>query len=107
MLIAIISDFFRHRFIFAVIPIAVAITGFIILLVEHHNTNVQYLACFLAVMGTYSALPITVCWFNTNRKWSDSLTHYRAYILTHISLVGGHDRRAVGTAWQVGFGNST
>lgn len=85
MIIAVSSDYFRHRFIFTVIPIAVAITGFIILLVEHHNTNVQYAACFLAVMGTYSALPIIVCWFNTN--------------------LGGHDRRAVGTAWQVGFGN--
>lgn len=68
MIIAISSDYFRHRFIFVLIPIAVALTGFIILLVEHHNTNVQYLACFLAAMGTYSALPIIVCWFNTNRE---------------------------------------
>ena len=68
MLVAITSDYFRHRFMFAIIPILVAITGFIILLIEHHNTNVEYAACFLAVMGTYSALPIIVCWFNTNRE---------------------------------------
>ena len=36
-------------------------------------------------MGTYSALPVIVCWFNMN--------------------LGGHHRRAVGTAWQIGFGN--
>jgi len=36
-------------------------------------------------MGTYSALPVIVCWFNLN--------------------LGGHHRRAVGTAWQIGFGN--
>jgi hypothetical protein len=36
-------------------------------------------------MGTYTAMPIIVCWFNMN--------------------LGGHHRRAIGTAWQVGFGN--
>lgn len=30
-------------------------------------------------------MPVIVCWFNTN--------------------LGGHHRRSVGTAWQVGFGN--
>lgn len=36
-------------------------------------------------MGTYSAMPVIVCWFNMN--------------------LGGHHRRSVGSAWQVGFGN--
>ncbi len=36
-------------------------------------------------MGTYTAMPIIVCWFNMN--------------------LGGHHRRAIGTAWQIGFGN--
>ncbi|OBZ68954.1 hypothetical protein A0H81_11047 [Grifola frondosa] len=85
MITATASDYFKHRFTFVMIPIAVALTGFIILLVEHHNTKLQYAALFLAAMGTYSAMPIVVCWFNTN--------------------LGGHHRRAVGTAWQVGFGN--
>lgn len=30
-------------------------------------------------------MPVIVCWFNMN--------------------LGGHHRRAVGTAWQIGFGN--
>jgi hypothetical protein len=30
-------------------------------------------------------MPVIVCWFNMN--------------------LGGHHRRAIGTAWQVGFGN--
>ena len=30
-------------------------------------------------------MPVIVCWFNLN--------------------LGGHHRRAVGTAWQIGFGN--
>jgi hypothetical protein len=36
-------------------------------------------------MGAYTAMPIIVCWFNMN--------------------LGGHHRRSVGSAWQVGFGN--
>ena len=62
-----------------------SIAGFAILLTTHHNDHLEYGALFLVTMGTYSALPVIVCWFNLN--------------------LGGHHRRAVGTAWQVGFGN--
>lgn len=86
MLTAIASDHLRHRFVFVLLPTAVSLTGFLILLIVHDNTKLQYAALFLSAMGTYSAMPIIVCWFNTN--------------------LGGHHRRAVGTAWQVGFGNS-
>ncbi|KAI0647386.1 MFS general substrate transporter [Trametes meyenii] len=85
MLTAVFSDWLRMRFIFVLIPTAISLAGFIILLVVHDNKHLQYGALFLAAMGTYSAMPIIVCWFNTN--------------------LGGHHRRAVGTAWQVGFGN--
>lgn len=66
MLTATISDWTRRRFIFVLIPTAVALAGFIILLVVHDNNHLQYAALFLAAMGTYSAMPIIVCWFNTN-----------------------------------------
>lgn len=59
--------------------------GFAILLAVHTNREVQYAALFLVTMGTYSAMPIIVCWFTMN--------------------LGGHHRRSVGTAWQIGFGN--
>ncbi|KAK2629871.1 hypothetical protein QTJ16_000691 [Diplocarpon rosae] len=85
MLIAFTSDFAKHRFAFTLLPISVAITGFAILISIHNNTNVQYLGLFLVAMGAYSAMPVIVCWFNMN--------------------LGGHHRRAVGSAWQVGFGN--
>ncbi|MCJ1245141.1 hypothetical protein MMC30_002342 [Trapelia coarctata] len=85
MIIAYFSDLIRHRFLFALIPICVSITGFAILLAEHYNHNLEYAALFLVTMGTYSAMPVIVCWFNMN--------------------LGGHHRRAVGTAWQIGFGN--
>jgi len=85
MIIAYLSDKFRNRFIFTLIPIFVAIAGFAILISVHDNIHLQYAALFLVTMGTYSAMPVIVCWFNMN--------------------LGGHHRRAVGTAWQVGFGN--
>jgi MFS family permease len=85
MIVAYFSDKLRHRFAFAVFAILVAIAGFSILIAVHDNTKVQYAALFLVAMGAYTAMPIIVCWFNMN--------------------LGGHHRRSVGSAWQVGFGN--
>ena len=85
MLIATLSDYFRHRIGFAIFSICVSITGFGICMSVHDNTNLQYGALFLVTMGTYTAMPIIVCWYNMN--------------------LGGHHRRAIGSAWQIGFGN--
>jgi len=85
MLLAYVSDKLRHRFALAIFAICISLTGFAILLRVHTNLHAEYAALFLITMGTYSAMPIIVCWFNMN--------------------LGGHHRRAVGTAWQVGFGN--
>lgn len=85
MLVATLSDWARHRFAFAVFCICVCITGFAILITVHDNTKLQYAALFLVTSGAYTAMPIIVCWFNMN--------------------LGGHHRRSVGSAWQVGFGN--
>ncbi|KAF2490958.1 MFS general substrate transporter [Lophium mytilinum] len=85
MIIAYVSDKTRHRFLFAIFPICVCITGFAILLAVHDKKHVQYAALFLVAMGAYAAMPVIVCFFNMN--------------------LGGHHRRAVGSAWQVGFGN--
>ncbi|ROW17831.1 hypothetical protein VPNG_00747 [Cytospora leucostoma] len=85
MLVAFASDRARHRFLFALVPIFISICGFAILLTVHDRVNVEYAALFLVCMGTYSAMPVVACWFNMN--------------------LGGHHRRAIGSAWQVGFGN--
>lgn len=85
MIIPTLSDMTKLRAPFAIFCICVAITGFAILIAVHDNTKLQYAALFLVAMGAYSAMPVIVCWFNMN--------------------LGGHHRRSVGTAWQVGFGN--
>jgi hypothetical protein len=88
MLVAILSDKTRHRFAFTIGPMLIAMAGFGILLNVHGEAhrNVQYAALFLVTMGCYSAMPVIVCWYAMN--------------------LSGHRRRSVGTAWQVGFGNS-
>ncbi|KAF4584158.1 putative transporter [Ophiocordyceps camponoti-floridani] len=85
MVVAYLSDRMRHRFVFALVSILVCITGFGILVGVSHHRDLQYAALFLFAAGAYTAMPIIVCWFNMN--------------------LGGHHRRAVGSAWQVGFGN--
>ncbi|TVY53068.1 putative transporter, partial [Lachnellula suecica] len=85
MIIAFCSDAAKHRFAFTIIPICVSVAGFVIMITVHNNRALEYAGLFLITMGTYSAMPVIVCWFNMN--------------------LGGHHRRAVGTAWQVGFGN--
>jgi MFS family permease len=85
MTIATISDYVAHRFLFAITCIIIAMIGFIVLLVPDMRNSVYYGALFLAAPGAYTAMPIIVCWFNTN--------------------LGGHLKRSVGSAWQVGFGN--
>ncbi|CCC12011.1 hypothetical protein SMACR_02233 [Sordaria macrospora] len=87
MVTAVASDYLRHRFMFAILGIVVAIVGFAVLMTVHDpaHVNAQYGALFLVAMGAYSAMPIIVCWFNMN--------------------LGGHHRKAIGTAWQIAFGN--
>lgn len=84
LFIAFISDKTKHRYAYTVLCSCISIAGFAILL-TNANYAVKYGALFLITSGTYSAMPIIVCWFNMN--------------------LGGHHRRAVGSAWQVGFGN--
>jgi len=123
MLIAFASDRLRHRFLFALLPIAIAIAGFAILLAEHSNHNLEYAALFLVTMGTYSAMPVIVCCKTlpfshpTLFPAANLLSPHRPIFSTYARSLtstppigfnlnlGGHHRRAVGTAWQIGFGN--
>ncbi|PYI10018.1 putative MFS transporter [Aspergillus sclerotiicarbonarius CBS 121057] len=87
MIIAALSDQAKHRFAFTLFPMLVAMAGYGILLNIHGEArrHVQYGALFMVTCGSYSAMPVIVCWFAMN--------------------LGGHRRRSVGTAWQIGFGN--
>jgi len=85
MALAALSDMLQHRYLFILFPMLLSMGGLAMLLAIHDNANAQYAALFLVVAGVFSALPIIICWFNMN--------------------LAGHLRRAVGSGWQVGFGN--
>ncbi|KAI0603277.1 MFS general substrate transporter [Biscogniauxia sp. FL1348] len=85
LITAAFSDWSRHRAAFATVPLVMTLAGFGVLLTVHDNTTVEYAMLFLVTMGSYGVMPILVCWFTMN--------------------LGGHHRRSIGTAWQIGFGN--
>jgi len=84
--VAWISDRLRHRFGFTILGVAIAGIGYIILLCQEHlHTGVKYMACFFIVSGGYIAQPVMWSWLNNN--------------------MGGHYKRSVATAMQIGVGN--
>lgn len=85
MALAFISDKHKHRFAYGMIPAVIGMTGFAILLSHPQSVHLKYASLFLAVSGTYAAMPVFIGWFNMN--------------------LAGHLRRGVGTAFQIGFGN--
>ncbi|KAL5050948.1 hypothetical protein BDW71DRAFT_194064 [Aspergillus fruticulosus] len=87
MLVATLSDYFRHRYVFTMIGMLVGISGYGVLLSLRDTTHhtIQYGALFMITCGCFSASPVFLCWFGMN--------------------LGGHTRRSVGTAFQIGFGN--
>ena len=83
--LAILSDKLQRRSPFVAFSLVLAIAGSAILITTHNNTPLQYGAIFLLAMGTYSSMPILICWFTMN--------------------LSGHWERSVGTGWMIGFGN--
>uniref|UniRef100_A0A093V3W3 Putative transporter C11D3.18C n=1 Tax=Talaromyces marneffei PM1 TaxID=1077442 RepID=A0A093V3W3_TALMA len=83
--VAYFSDKLRHRFLFIIASICITTIGLVILLSIRDKRHVEYGALFLVTSGTFSAMPMVLCWFAMN--------------------LGGHKRRSVGTAYQIGFGN--
>lgn len=87
LLAAYLSDRLRHRYTFIVLGVLVATTGYAALLSPQHRVSVagRYVAIYLIVSGGYIAQPITLVWLSNN--------------------MGGHYKRGVAAAMQIGFGN--
>lgn len=83
--VSVISDRLRMRLPFALGASVLAIIGLALVLAEKTDPHARYAGCFLAASGLYTAMPLLVCWSSLN--------------------FGGHLRKSVGTAWQIGFGN--
>lgn len=85
ILVACFSDYFVHRLAFGVFACLVAAAGYIMVIVDSASTQVKYGGLFLIACGTYTAMPVLICWFALN--------------------FNGHIRKSVGTAFIIGFGN--
>lgn len=68
MILSIISDRIAHRFLFAFGGVCMAVAGYAILIVVHHDTPLQYGALFLVASGTCTAMPVVLFWFSMNGK---------------------------------------
>lgn len=66
MTVAAVSDRIGRRFLFCLLGACIGLTGFVILYVVHDNTHLEYAALFLAATGTYTAMPMALCWFGMN-----------------------------------------
>jgi MFS family permease len=84
-IIAFISDYTKIRTPYAIGCSLSAVVGLSLVLGLTDNPQGRYAGCFLAAMGLYTAMPQLVC-------------------LTSLNF-GGHLRKGLGTAFQIGFGN--
>ena len=83
---AVLTDRLRHRYAFAMFGVVTASIGYIILLAQASvSVAVRYFAVYLIMAGGYITQPITLVWLSNN--------------------MGGHYKRSINAAMQIGFGN--
>lgn len=85
VILAVSSDYLRLRLPFVIGCVLVAIVGLAMVLGATDAPQTRYGGCFLIASGLYAGMPLLVCWTSVN--------------------FGGHLRKSIGTAWQIGFGN--
>lgn len=86
LITAFLTDRLRHRYAFCITGVLVASVGYIILLAQAGlSAGVKYFALFLIVSGGYICQPVTLAWLS--------------------NCMGGHYKRSISSAMQVGFGN--
>ena len=87
LITAVCTDRLRHRYAFTMIGVLVATVGYVILLAQKSvHVSVRYFAVYLITSGAYITQPITLTWLANN--------------------MGGHYKRSVSTAVQIGLGNA-
>lgn len=88
LIAAVCSDRLRHRYAFTIIGVVVATVGYVLLLAQKSvPVPARYLAVYLITSGAYITQPITLIWLANN--------------------MGGHYKRSVAAAVQIGFGNAS
>ena len=84
---ALITDRLRHRFSFTILGCFVTTIGYVILICQEHvPIGARYFAVFAITSGGYITQPVCIAWMNNNS--------------------GGHYKRSIASAMQIGIGNS-
>ena len=68
VVVAVLSDHYKRRYIFILPALLVSVIGIIVLLNVHEGVGVRYGALLLVVVGMSAATPIIVCWYSANRE---------------------------------------
>ena len=68
IVVAILSDYYKRRYIFIIPALLVSAVGIIVLLNVHEGVGVRYAALFLVSIGPAAAAPVIVCWYSANRE---------------------------------------
>lgn len=86
IIVAICTDRLRHRYAFAMLGIFLTTIGYGILLAQEYvQVSTRYIALFLVAAGSNITQPVVLVWLNNN--------------------MGGHYKRSLSAAMQIGFGN--
>lgn len=86
LIVAVAADRLKHRFGFIIGGCLLGIVGYAILLnLDDVSVGTRYMASFFITMGGFMAQPVTLAWMSNQ--------------------MGGHYKRSIGAAIQIGFGN--
>lgn len=86
LIVAFSTDHLKHRYSFIMAGLCVGVTGYVILIcMDNVSIGVRYMACFFITTGGYMAQPVTLAWLSNQ--------------------MGGHYKRSMAAAIQVGIGN--
>lgn len=86
LIVAVSADKLKHRYGFIIGGCLLGIVGYAILLnLKDVSVGVRYMAAFFITMGGFIAQPVTLAWLSNQ--------------------MGGHYKRSIGSAIQIGFGN--
>lgn len=86
LLVAYLSDRYRHRYGFVIVGCVIATIGYVMLLCQRDlSRDTKFAAIFLVAMGGYISTPMALAWLSNN--------------------VSGHWKRAISSGIQVTLGN--
>jgi hypothetical protein len=103
LLVAWATDKMKHRYAFTIAGVVVGGIGYVILLNQGSvSVGVKYMACFFITTGGYMTQPVTWVWLNNVRH----LSFFPYLSLKATQNMGGHYKRSIATAMQIGLGNA-